>query len=64
MPDIESRESILKLHLAPIKLDPGTRIEAFGGLMPGFSGADLANLCNETAIMAILRPIIDYSHIE
>jgi len=50
--DIESRESILKLHLAPIKLDPGTRIEEFGGLTPGFSGAELTNLCNEVATMA------------
>jgi len=56
MPDIESRESILKLHLAPIKLDPDTKIEEFArrlaALTPGFSGADLANLCNEAAIMA------------
>ena len=56
MPDIESRESILKIHLAPIKLDPDTKIEEFArrlaALTPGFSGADLANLCNEAAIMA------------
>ncbi|CAG9314558.1 unnamed protein product [Blepharisma stoltei] len=56
LPDIEGREDILKVHLQPLKLNPELKTEDYArriaALTPGFSGADLANLCNEAAIVA------------
>ncbi|CAK65107.1 unnamed protein product (macronuclear) [Paramecium tetraurelia] len=55
-PDIEGRKQIFMVHLAPIKLDPSKTMEEYARrlatLTPGFSGAEIANLCNEAAIMA------------
>jgi cell division protease FtsH len=52
-PDKIGRLAILKVHARSISLDPSADLEAVAGLTPGFSGADLANLCNEAAIQAV-----------
>mgnify|MGYP000547621815 FL=1 len=56
LPDLEGRAEILKVHLGPIKLNQEMAIEDYAkrlaALTPGFSGADLSNLCNEAAIYA------------
>jgi cell division protease FtsH len=52
-PDKIGRLAILKVHARRISLDPSADLEAVAGLTPGFSGADLANLCNEAAIQAV-----------
>jgi len=51
-PDIKGREAILKVHSANIKLAADVSLEAIARQTPGFSGADLANLCNEAALLA------------
>jgi cell division protease FtsH len=51
-PDIKGREAILKVHSAKIKLSEDVNLEAIARQTPGFSGADLANLCNEAALLA------------
>lgn len=50
-PDKSGRLAILRVHSKVIKLDPNTDLEQVAALTAGFSGADLANLCNEAAIM-------------
>ncbi|TNF49524.1 MAG: ATP-dependent zinc metalloprotease FtsH, partial [Bacteroidetes bacterium] len=52
MPDINERKEIFKVHLKPIKLEPGIDIDFLARQTPGFSGADIANLCNEAALIA------------
>ncbi len=54
-PDKLGRVEILKVHIKKIKLDPETMLEEVAALTPGFSGADLANLVNEAAILATRR---------
>jgi cell division protease FtsH len=54
-PDKKGRADILKIHLKKIAVDPGVDIDAIAGLAPGFTGADLANLVNEAAIIATRR---------
>ena len=54
-PDIVGREEILKVHVRNIKLDPSVDLKAIARQTPGFSGADLANLCNEAALLAARR---------
>jgi len=55
-PDIKGRMSIFKVHLKPIKLseevDVNTMARKMAALTPGFSGADIANVCNEAALIA------------
>lgn len=51
-PDLKSREAILKIHAANIKIDPEVDLGKIARGTPGFSGADLANLINEAAILA------------
>ena len=51
-PDIRGREAIIKVHTRKIKLDPGVDLKSVARQTPGFSGADLANLCNEAALLA------------
>lgn len=51
-PDIKGREAILKVHTRKIKLSPDVNLESIARQTPGFSGADLANLCNEAALLA------------
>ncbi|MGD9015099.1 MAG: ATP-dependent zinc metalloprotease FtsH [Candidatus Omnitrophota bacterium] len=51
-PDIKGREAIIKVHIRKIKLNPGVELVSIARQTPGFSGADLANLCNEAALLA------------
>jgi cell division protease FtsH len=52
LPDIKEREAIFKVHLRPIKLEKNFDIEFLARQTPGFSGADIANVCNESALIA------------
>ncbi|MCB9179211.1 MAG: ATP-dependent metallopeptidase FtsH/Yme1/Tma family protein [Flavobacteriales bacterium] len=52
MPDLKEREEILKVHLKPLKLDVTVDVSFLARQTPGFSGADLANICNEAALIA------------
>ncbi|MFA7706545.1 MAG: ATP-dependent zinc metalloprotease FtsH, partial [Candidatus Omnitrophota bacterium] len=52
LPDIQGREEILKVHTRKIKLAASVDLKSVASQTPGFSGADLANLCNEAALMA------------
>ena len=52
-PDKVGRLAILRVHTRKIVLDPATDLEKIAELTTGFSGADLANLCNEAAIQAV-----------
>ena len=52
LPDIKGRAEILKVHSRHLKLDPTVNLESIAKQTPGFSGADLANLCNEAALLA------------
>ncbi len=52
LPDIRGREEILKVHTRKIKLAATVDLKSVASQTPGFSGADLANLCNEAALMA------------
>jgi len=52
LPDIKGREEILRVHTRKIKLAPSVNLKSVASQTPGFSGADLANLCNEAALMA------------
>jgi cell division protease FtsH len=51
-PDIKGREEILKVHSAKIRIAPDVNVKVLAKSTPGFSGADLANLCNEAALLA------------
>jgi len=52
MPDINERKEIFGVHLKPIKLEDNIDINFLAKQTPGFSGADIANLCNEAALIA------------
>ena len=52
MPDLNERQEIFKVHLRPLKLDKNIDVEFLSKQTPGFSGADIANLCNEAALIA------------
>lgn len=52
MPDLNERKEIFQVHLKPIKLKEGVDINFLAKQTPGFSGADIANLCNEAALIA------------
>jgi len=54
-PDKKGREEILKVHMKGITLDKDIEIETIAGMTPGFVGADLANLVNEAALLAVRR---------
>ncbi|HYG18015.1 MAG TPA: ATP-dependent zinc metalloprotease FtsH [Ohtaekwangia sp.] len=54
-PDIVGREAIFKVHLKPIKLDPAVDIKKLSAQTPGFAGAEIANVCNEAALIAARR---------
>ncbi|MDP2928516.1 MAG: ATP-dependent zinc metalloprotease FtsH [Candidatus Omnitrophota bacterium] len=54
-PDIVGREAILKVHSKNIKADPAVDLNSIAKQTPGFSGADLANLVNEGALLAARR---------
>ena len=52
MPDLNERRAIFLVHLKPLKLAEGLDIDFLSKQTPGFSGADIANLCNEAALIA------------
>lgn len=52
LPDLNEREAIFKVHLRPIKLEKGFDTTFLAKQTPGFSGADIANVCNESALIA------------
>ncbi len=54
-PDRIGREAILKIHLKKVAEDPDIDVESIAGITVGFTGADLANLVNEAAIVATRR---------
>lgn len=52
LPDLTEREAIFKVHLRPIKLEKDFDVQFLAKQTPGFSGADIANVCNEAALIA------------
>lgn len=52
LPDLSERKEIFKVHLRPIKLDDSVDVDFLARQTPGFSGADIANVCNEAALIA------------
>ena len=52
LPELKERLEIFKVHLRGIKLAPGFQIDFLAKQTPGFSGADIANVCNEAALIA------------
>jgi AFG3 family protein len=54
-PDIVGREAIFKVHLKPIKLDTSVDAKKLSAQTPGFAGAEIANVCNEAALIAARR---------
>lgn len=51
-PDVKGREAIFKVHLKPIKVSEQVDIHKLAEQTPGFAGADIANICNEAALIA------------
>jgi len=51
-PDVKGREAIFKVHLVPIKISEKLDIHKLAEQTPGFAGADIANVCNEAALIA------------
>lgn len=52
MPDLHGRKEIFKVHLKPLKLDDSLDVDLLARQTPGFSGADISNVCNEAALIA------------
>jgi AFG3 family protein len=52
LPDLKERKEIFEVHLRPIKFDKNIDVEFLAKQTPGFSGADIANVCNEAALIA------------
>ncbi|WP_439645905.1 ATP-dependent zinc metalloprotease FtsH [Phocaeicola paurosaccharolyticus] len=52
LPDLNERIEVFGVHLRPIKLDSNVDVELLARQTPGFSGADIANVCNEAALIA------------
>jgi len=52
LPELKEREEIFKVHLRPLKLSNDVDIKILSRQTPGFSGADIANVCNEAALIA------------
>ena len=52
LPDLAERKAIFKVHLKPLKTAPDLDIDFLARQTPGFSGADIANVCNEAALIA------------
>ncbi|MFA8434457.1 MAG: ATP-dependent zinc metalloprotease FtsH [Marinifilaceae bacterium] len=52
LPDLNERQEIFKVHLRPLKIEPTLNVDFLSKQTPGFSGADIANVCNESALIA------------
>jgi len=52
LPDIKERKEIFEVHIKPLKLGEDVKIGFLAQQTPGFSGADIANMCNEAALIA------------
>jgi len=52
LPDLNERKEVFNVHLKPLKLDDSVDIDFLARQTPGFSGADIANVCNEAALIA------------
>ena len=52
LPDLNERKEVFKVHLRPIKTDSTVDVDFLARQTPGFSGADIANVCNEAALIA------------
>lgn len=52
LPDMNERREIFEVHIKPLKLDKSVDIDFLAKQTPGFSGADIANVCNEAALVA------------
>ena len=52
LPDLNERKEVFMVHLKPLKLDPSVDVDFLARQTPGFSGADIANVCNEAALIA------------
>lgn len=52
LPDLNERRAIFQVHLKPLKLDTTVDLDFLAKQTPGFSGADIANICNEAALIA------------
>ncbi len=52
LPDLNERKAIFQVHLRPLKVDASLNLDFLARQTPGFSGADIANVCNEAALIA------------
>ena len=52
LPDLNERKDVFGVHLRPLKLDESVDVDLLARQTPGFSGADIANVCNEAALIA------------
>lgn len=52
LPNLKEREAIFKVHMKPLIIADELDVESLAGQTPGFSGADIANICNEAALIA------------
>lgn len=52
LPDLNERKAIFNVHLRPVKIDETVDVDMLARQTPGFSGADIANVCNEAALIA------------
>lgn len=52
LPDLSERKAIFEVHLRPVKIDNTVDVDQLARQTPGFSGADIANVCNEAALIA------------
>ena len=52
LPEVNEREEIFHVHLKPLKIDKSVDVKFLAKQTPGFSGADIANICNEAALIA------------
>ena len=52
LPDLNERKEIFEVHLKPVKIDDTVDVDMLARQTPGFSGADIANVCNEAALIA------------
>jgi ATP-dependent metalloprotease FtsH len=62
MPDVNERKAIFNVHVKPIKTDKSVDLDLLSSQTPGFSGADIANVCNEAALFAARKNKKTVSH--